>query len=124
ATHAMAVRSATGQPATKLAIPYDTWPSIIAFVDANDRRQFTAGDHSDGNATLVAESFTLPGGINVFAAGVTKPILFNEAALKIAEQPRTRVESNHVETMSRQLGLIGRTLIVPRIPDGIIYLDE
>lgn len=121
---ALTVWQATDVPATKLAVPYTTWPTIISFVDANDRRQFTAGDHSDANVGFTSFSFTLPGGILVYAAGVSKPLLYNEEALKAHDYGVERVEATSVGTMAISLGILGRTLYFPRIPSGIVVFDN
>ncbi len=123
AQQAQVVRAATGLPATKLAVPTAVFPTLIAMVDGFDRRQFTAGDWSDSTNHFNSESFALPGGIEVFAAAVTKSILFNEAAFVTADSGITKVEATNVAQITRDVGIIGRTMIVPRIPGGIVYFD-
>lgn len=124
ATQALQVRNLTGMGATKLALPYSVWPSIVAMVDATDRRQFTSGDHSDASVGLTSESFSLPGGITVFAADVPAAALYNGAAIRAADGGPSRVEATVVEIMARDIGLLGRVMVVPRIPDGIRIFDD
>lgn len=123
ATEAIDIRTATGAPATKLAVPYALWPKIVAMVDGNDRRQFASGPYVDGQNNIVAESFELAGGITVFAAGVTNALLFNEQAIRAADGGPSRVEATAVNSMSREIGLLGRAMVVPRIPTGIVSFE-
>jgi hypothetical protein len=124
ATQARVVRKNSGAPATRLAVTEADWPKLIAFVDANDRRiGSTRGpSNADFSADFTAESFELPGGITVFPGGdgLTKAVLYNTESLKVADGGPERVQALNVELMGQDLGVLGRVMIVPRIPAGVV----
>ena len=117
ATQSVQVRKATGSPATFLAVPEAMWPTIITFFDTGGRPISPSG--GEGQMDVTAESLVLPGGIKVFWADVTNPILSNQRAIIAADGGPSRVEAVNVELMGRDLGLLGRTMVIPRIPAGI-----
>lgn len=122
ATQAIEVREDSGAPATKLAVTKAQWPLLVAMVDANDRRQFatTGAQNSDAQVNLNAEQFTLPGGIDVFyVPGITQAFIYNGESLKGADGGPERVEAVNVLEMGRDVGLLGRTMFVPRIPGAV-----
>lgn len=122
ATAAITVRTNSGAPATKLAVTAAQWVDLVAMVDANDRRQFAGSpSNSDGTINLNAESFTLPGGIDVFyAPGIARAYLYNGESFRVADGGPERVEALNVELMGHDLGLLGRVMLVPRIPAGVV----
>jgi HK97 family phage prohead protease len=123
ATQAIAVRNATGAPATALAVTEAQWPLLVAMVDANDRRIFApiGAQNADASVGFTGEAFTLPGGIEVFyAPGLTQAVLFNTDGLKVADGGPERVEARNVLEMGQDLGILGRTMFVPRIPAGVV----
>jgi HK97 family phage prohead protease len=122
ATQAIEVRKATGAPADALAIPEALWPDVVAMVDASDRRIFatTGPANADGSVALNAESFTMPTGIDVFyAPGITAAVLFNGDAFLTSDGGPSRVEAVNVELMGRDIGVLGRVMMIPRIATGI-----
>lgn len=120
----MAVREATGAPATRLAVPKDLWLDLVSAVDASDRRQFSSGDHSDGTVTLTAESLNLTGGITAFyAPGITRAYAYNEAAIRAVDYGPERFDALNVAQMGQDVGLLGRHMLVPRIPAGVVVFD-
>lgn len=122
ATQALVVRTNTGAPATKLAVTSAQWIDLVAMVDGFDRRQFAANpSNSDGTINLNAESFMLPGGIEVFhVPGIARAYLYNGEAFKVADGGPERVEALNVALMGHDLGLLGRIMLVPRIPSGVV----
>jgi len=121
ATQAIQVRKLSGAPATKLAVTEAMWPALVSMVDSNDRRQFAAVNPSNADASvnLTAESFTLPGGITVFYADITQAILFNGESLKAADGGPSKVQAVNVANMGQDVGVLGRTMFVPRIPAAV-----
>jgi hypothetical protein len=122
-TQADAVEDGSGAPATKLAVTRAQFRVLVGFVDANDRRLFATlgATNADARVPLNASSFELPGGITVFKAkGLTQAVLYNEQSLKVADGGPQRVEALNVAEMGRDLGLLGRTMVVPRIPAGVV----
>lgn len=121
ATAAITVRTNTGAPATRLAVTAAQWIDLVAMIDGNDRRMFAANpSNSDGTLGFTAESFGLPGGITVFyAPGIARAYLYNEDAFKVADGGPERVEALNVALMGHDLGLLGRVMLVPRIPSGV-----
>jgi hypothetical protein len=120
----MAVREATGAPATRLAVPKELWLDLVSAVDSNDRRQFSSGDHSDGTVTLTAESLNLTGGITAFyAPGITRAYAYNEAAIRAVDYGPERFDALNVAQMGQDVGLLGRHMLVPRIPAGVVVFD-
>lgn len=123
ATQAIAVEDGSGAPATLLGVTDAQWISILTMIDADGRRHFsTIGpSNADGTAALNASSISLPGGIEVFRVpGLTAAILTNTESLKVADGGPERVEALNVELMGRDLGILGRTMFVPRIPAGVV----
>jgi hypothetical protein len=94
--------------------------------DENGRRIFTSGDYSDGKASLTAETLPLPGGILVsYVPNLTDAVLTNEQALRVADYGPTKVGPVlNVEQMGKDVGLLGRTMIVDRIPAGIVVFGS
>lgn len=122
-TGSMAVRKATAMPASRLAVTEAQWPTILSMVDANGRRilSTSGAQNADASATFTADEVTLPGGISAFwVEGLTQAVLFNEAALRVADGGPERVEAVNVAQMGRDIGVLGRTMVVPRIPAGIV----
>src|SRR5690554_4180954 len=120
----MTVREATGAPATRLAVPKDLWLDLVSAVDASDRRQFSSGDHSDGTVTLTAESLNLTSGITAFyAPGITRAYAYNEAAIRAVDYGPERFDALNVAQMGQDVGLLGRHMLVPRIPAGVVVFD-
>lgn len=121
ATAAITVRTNSGAPATKLAVTAAQWPLLVSMVDADGRRQFGSSASAEASADLNSESFQLPGGIDVFyAPGITKAMLYNQSSLRVSDGGPERVEATNVELMGRDIGLLGRTMIVPRIPSAVV----
>lgn len=123
ATQAIEVQEGSGAPATALAVTKTQWPVLVAMVDASDRRQFApiGATNADASVGFTATSFTLPGGIEVFyAPGLTAAVLFNQESLKAADGGPERVEATNVTLMGHDLGILGRTMFVPRIPAGVV----
>jgi HK97 family phage prohead protease len=117
------VDDATGLPPTALAVTRAQWAALIAMVDGNDRRLFSSigAQNADAVVGLTARSFELPGGITVFKVkGLTQAMLYDSGSLKAADSGPQRVEATNVALMGRDIGLIGRTLLVNRIPTGVV----
>jgi HK97 family phage major capsid protein len=119
-----AVEDATGAPATKLFVTRAQFRTLAGFVDANDRRLFSmlGATNADARVPLNANEISLPGGPTVIKgrADLTSAILTNEDAFKVADGGPERVEALNVALMGRDLGLLGRTMLVPRIPAGVV----
>jgi HK97 family phage prohead protease/HK97 family phage major capsid protein len=119
-----AVEDATGAPATKLFVTRAQFRTLAGFVDANDRRLFSmlGATNADARVGLNANEISLPGGPTVIKgrADLTSAILTNEDAFKVADGGPERVEALNVALMGRDLGLLGRTMLVPRIPAGVV----
>jgi hypothetical protein len=123
ATQAIEVEEGSGAPATLLGVTNTQWISILTMIDADGRRHFaTMGpSNADSSAALNAQSISLPGGIDVFRVpGLTQAVLTNTESLKAADGGPERVEALNVELMGRDLGILGRTMFVPRIPAGVV----
>jgi HK97 family phage prohead protease len=124
ATQAIEVEEGSGAPATLVALTKAQWIAVIAMVDATGRRVFSTvgASNADASAAVNASSITLPGGIEVFygGSGLTQAFVTNEQSLKVADGGPERVEAVNVELMGRDLGVLGRTLFVPRIPAGVV----
>ena len=120
AAQSIEVRKATGSPASFLAVPNSLWPNIISFTDSTGRRVFATGGatNADAGVSLTAESFTI-GGISVFPSNLTNAILSNERAVIAADGGPSRVEAINVELMGHDLGILGRVMVVARIPAGV-----
>lgn len=123
-TQAMKVRQATDLPATRLAVTEAQWIALVALMDAAGHRVFAAGDRSDSTASFTAESFTLPGGIEVFyVPNITRAYLYNEVAVRAVDYGPERYDALNVAQMGQDIGLLGRYMIVPRIPAGVVIFD-
>jgi len=123
ATQSIEVRKATGQPADYLAVPDALWPAVIALSDSTGRRMFAPVGPSNAEgpgAGVTAAELTMSGGFRIFnSAGLTNPILSNARAAVGVDGGPSRVEAYNVELMGRDIGIIGRSLVVARIPAGI-----
>lgn len=120
------IRAATGAPMSHLAVPLADWPTYLTFVESASgygRRIFNGQDGNDPAVGLTAEALVLPGGIEVFPAGVTKAIGFNADSLKNAEAAPIQLEAVNIAQVTKDVAILGRTLVVPRIPGGIVYFD-
>lgn len=120
-TGAEVVEDETGALPTQLAVTRTQWKALMAFLDEQGRRLFApiGAQNADATARLTSMSMDL-GGIRIFPVkDLTRAVMWNEDALKAADYGFTRVEATNVELMGRDLGLLGRTLIVDRIPAGI-----
>jgi hypothetical protein len=118
-----AIDDATGEPPTRLAVTRAQWQALVAMIDGNDRRLFATigAQNADAQVGLTARSFSLPGGIEVYKVkGLTQAVLFNTDALKASDSGPQRVESLNVSLMGRDIGILGRTMLVPRIPSGVV----
>jgi len=118
------IDDAAGDVPTRLAVTRAQWSALVAMVDANDRRVFSTigAANADAEVGLTARSFSLPGGIEVFKVkGLTQALLFNPRSLLVADSGPSRVEATNVALMGRDVGVIGRTMLVPRIPAGLVY---
>lgn len=123
ATQAIEVQEGSAMPATILAVTKAQWIAILAMVDGEGRRIFaTVGpSNADGSAAINATSVVLPGGIEVFyVPGLTQAFITNSESLRVSDGGPQRVEAVNVELMGRDLGLLGRTMFVPRIPAGVV----
>ena len=123
ATQALVVRNNTGLPATRLFVTDAQWIALLAMVDADGRRILATDgpSNADAQANINAESFTLPGGIVVqHVPGIARAYLTNDAAFLVADGGVERVESINVQKMGHDIGLLGRIMLVPRIPSGVV----
>jgi HK97 family phage prohead protease len=116
------VEDATGAPATDLFLPRALFNDAVELITP---LAFTArGDNDGATIGLTAQGFTLPGGIDVHKVkDLDQAILTNDEALKVADSGPEQVTATNVALMGRDLGLLGRTLVVPRIPAGIVYFE-
>lgn len=117
------IDDATGMPPDRLAVTRAQWSALVAMVDANDRRLFSTigATNADAQVGLTARSFSLPGGIEVFKVkGLTQALLFNTESIRVADSGPQRVEATNVALMGRDLGILGRTMLIPRIPGGVV----
>lgn len=122
AEEALNVRTATTAPATRLAVTETQWPALVAMVDSTGRRHLATvgGTNADASAGINAESFVLPTGIVVFPVpGLTYAALYNERAVRAADGGPMQVQATNVAKMGRDIGVLGRTLLVDRIPAGV-----
>jgi phage head maturation protease len=123
ATGAIDVEDGSDSPASLLGVTDAQWIAILAMVDADGRRILsTMGpSNADASAGLTSQSVMLPGGIEVFRVkDLTQAILTNRESFRAADYGPERVEAVNVELMGRDVGILGRTIIVPRIPAGIV----
>jgi hypothetical protein len=123
AAQALVVRTNSGAPATSLAVTSAQWPVLLGLVDGFGRRVFaTRGEtNADGSAAINAESVTLDGGIEVFPVpGLDAAMLFNGESLRAADGGPERVEAVNVAEMGVDIGILGRVMLVPRIPAGVV----
>lgn len=122
ATEAIEVRKSSGVAATALAVTEAQWPVILSMMDLDGRRVLATNSPSnaDGSAGLQAESFNLAG-IDVFyVPDLDHAVLFNQEAIKAADGGPEQVGPvTNVELMGQDVGVLGRTMIVPRIPGAI-----
>lgn len=123
------VEDATDAPATKLFVTRAQFNTIAAFVDADGRRLFSAigSTNADAVVPLGANEIALPGGIVVVkarSADLTQAVLTNEEAIKVADGGPERVEALNVALMGHDLGILGRTLVAPRIPGGVVVFGS
>lgn len=121
------VEDATGEPPSLLAVTRTQWRNLVSLVDANDRRLFATigAQNADASVGLTARSFTLPGGITVFKVkGLTQAMLYSPSALRAADYGPSRVEATNVEKMGRDIGILGRTMLVNRIPGGVVVFGD
>lgn len=115
------VEDETGALPTQLAVTRAQWRVIMAMVDTTGRRLFApiGAQNADGTAGILAQSIDL-NGLRIFPVkGLNRAVMWNESALKAHDYGFTRVEATNVELMGRDIGILGRTLIVDRIPSGI-----
>jgi hypothetical protein len=99
--------------------------AIAGFVDANERRIFSmlGATNADARAGFSARSIQLPDGPTVIkprSDALTQAVLTSGEALKVADGGPERLEALNVALVGRDLGLLGRTMIVDRVPAGTI----
>jgi HK97 family phage prohead protease len=117
------IEDAAGEPPSVLAVTRAQWRVLVAMVDANDRRLFSTinPQNADASVGLTARSFSLPGGIEVFKVkGLTQAALYGPSALRATDYGPSRVEATNVALMGRDIGILGRTMLVNRIPAGVV----
>lgn len=119
------VEDESDAPAELLFVTRAQFRTIAGFVDANDRRLFSVlgSTNADARAGLNAKAIQLPDGPTVIKArsdDLTAAVLTNTDSLKVADGGPERLEALNVAQIGRDLGLLGRTMIVPRIPSGVV----
>lgn len=122
ATEAITVEGNSGSPATHLAVTKAQWIAIVAMADQEGRRYFApiGPTNADATAAITSQALTITGGIEVFyVPGLTQAVMFNQQALRAADGGIERVTATNVELMGQDLGVLGRTMFVPRIPAGV-----
>lgn len=117
------VEDNSGAPATKLFLTRALFNSLIGLI--NPVVLTATGDGGGASINVTSQGFTLPGtNIQAFKVkGLDQAILTNEESLKVADSGPEQVTAVNVALMGRDLGLLGRTLVVPRIPAGIVYFE-
>lgn len=123
------VEDATGAPATKLFVPRSTFRTVAGFIDGVDRRIFSmlGATNADARVSFGANEIQLPGGPTIIKAAtdaLTAAVLTNEEAFKVADGGPERLEALNVALAGRDLGILGRTLLVPRIPAGVVVFGS
>lgn len=125
-TQSEKVEDETNAPATLLFLPRSVFRTVAGFVDANDRRQFApiGATNADATSGINSKRIALPDGPTLIKAStddLTAAVLTNPEALKAADGGPERLEALNVANMGRDLGVLGRTMVVPRIPLGVVY---
>lgn len=117
------VEDNSGAPATRLFLPRAAFNAVIGLI--NPTVLTATGDGGGATIDLTSQSFVIPGtGIRVFKVkGLDQAILTNTESFKTADSGPEQVTATNVALMGRDLGLLGRTLVVPRIPGGIVYFE-
>lgn len=114
------VEDNSGAPATKLFVTRAQFNALVGLINPT---VFTAtGDGAGSTVDLTAQSFVIPGsGIQVIKTkNLDQAVLTNGDALKVSDGGPERVEAINVALMGQDLGLLGRTMIVPRIPSAVV----
>lgn len=109
-----------------LGVAEADWLTILGLMDGNGRRAFATigAENADGRATLTAEALRLDGGIEVFPSeNLTFALAFNAASARGHDYGVSRVQAANVELMGQDVGVLGRTMVVPRIPAGILQFN-
>lgn len=122
ATQAIAVEAGSGSPAEFVAVTDAQWIAILSMVDGFGRRLLsTSGpSNADGSANLTSGSVNLAG-LDIFRVpGLTQAFISNTSSLRVADGGPERVQALNVELMGHDLGILGRTMFVPRIPAGVV----
>lgn len=127
-TQADVVEDATGLQPNRLALPRTVYNTLMGLVDSAGRRVFavTNGQNSDGSAAILTNQFTIDGtGLTIFKVkNLDAPMLYHTDSLKFADGGPERVQATNVQLMGEDLGVLGRTMFVPRIPAGVVVFGS
>lgn len=116
------VEDASDAPATKLFLPRSVYNALVGLI--NPVVLEATGDQGGSAINLQSSSFVVPAtgitAIKARSADLTAAVLTNEESLKVADSGPERVDALNVALMGHDIGLLGRTMFVPRIPGGIV----
>lgn len=120
------VEDATDNDATVLFVTRTQFRTIAGFVDADGRPQFPPVRPTNADATrgFNATRIQLPDGPTIIKArsnSLTQAVLTNSEAFKVADGgPEQIGPVRNVALMGDDVGVLGRTMLVPRIPEGVV----
>lgn len=120
------VEDATDDDPTVLFVTRAQFRTIAGFVDADGRPQFPTFRpvNADSVRGFSDHHIQLPDGPTVIKAlsdDLTQAVLTNQKAFRVADGgPQQIGPVRNVGLMGDDLGVLGRTMLVPRIPAGVV----